>query len=161
MIIFRRKKKKDQILLSQVLKAFLKQTDTRRILTKKSVSHLSKNVLASAKSQSINTQRIKFLKMLYPAINILLTTIIWQWSTTDLTSRASVSWWWPQCCQEKTATPHLQCGNQRDWKRPATNHTASGTVWRRKQTKTKHNKNNNPKKTYKETPEPSLPCIVH
>lgn len=104
MIIFRRKKKKDQIPLSQVLKAFLKQTDTRRILTKKSVSHLSKNVLASAKSQSINTQRIKFLKMLYPAINILLTTIIWQWSTTDLTSWASVSWWWPQCCREKTAT---------------------------------------------------------
>lgn len=50
--------------MSQVLKAFLKQTDTRRMLTKNLVFICLKYVLASAKSQSINMQRIKKKRVL-------------------------------------------------------------------------------------------------
>lgn len=103
--------------------------------------------------------------MLYPAINIFLTTIIWQWSTTDLTSRASVSGWRPRRCQEKTAT--LSSFTMRQSERlEATSHKPR-SQWHslegetNKQTKTKHNKNNSPKQTYEETPEPGLPCTVH
>lgn len=81
-----KKKKKRSNSVEPSIKSIFKANRHKKNPYQKPVSHLSKNVLASAKSQSINTQRIKFLKMLYPAINILLTTIIWQWSTTDLTS---------------------------------------------------------------------------